>query len=166
MRYIRVLEPAAVFREMAEDDVWADDAVHPTAAAYRQIAVSTARMAEGALSVPISSGKRQRTDDTSDAEGETSQRGGGWQPLGGGRYLRYDSQDGDGGGNSGGSGSGDSAAGRRSGSRQEVEVIDEYGGGGSGGGGVGGYGGSWPRGRAWNHRGRGYGGGGRRPRRM
>jgi hypothetical protein len=116
--------------------------------------------------MPTGTGKRQRTADSSEVDGEAGQRGGGWQPLGGGRYLRYDSRDGDGG--SGGNSSGNSGEGsrRRSSSRPEVEVLDEYGGGCSSGGGVGGYGGGWPRGRAWPHRGRGNGGGGRRPKRM
>jgi hypothetical protein len=30
MRYIRVLEPAAVFRDMVDGEVWGEDAVHPT----------------------------------------------------------------------------------------------------------------------------------------
>jgi hypothetical protein len=109
MRYIRVLEPAAVFREMSEEDVRGDDAVHPTAAAYRQVATSSIRLAEGALSLPIGASKRQRPAEASDdGDGETSQRGGGWQPLGGG-YLRYENRD-----SSGGSGGGrDESSSRR-----------------------------------------------------
>jgi hypothetical protein len=168
-RYIRVLEPAAVFREMADEDVWGDDAVHPSAAAYRQLAMSSARLAEGALSMPIGTSKRQRTADASDeGDGEASQRGGGWRPLGGGRYLRYENRDGDGGGDRGEASGVNTAAGRRY--RQEVEVIGEYGGGSGGGGGSGSYsgggGGGGQRGRPWNSGGRGYGGGGRRPRRL
>jgi hypothetical protein len=82
MRYIRVLEPAAVFRDMADGEVWGDDAVHPTAAAYRELATSSKRLADGALSLPIGASKRQwPTEAAKDLEREDSQRGGGLQPL-------------------------------------------------------------------------------------
>jgi hypothetical protein len=90
MRYVRVLEPAAVFRDMVDGEVWGEDAVHPTAAAYRELAISSTRLAEGALSLPIGGGKRQRsTEAAEDPDREDSQRGSGWQPLGGVRYLRH-----------------------------------------------------------------------------
>jgi hypothetical protein len=162
MRYIRVLEPAAVFRDMVDGEVWGEDAVHPTAAAYREIAISTVRLSEGALCLPIGGGKRQRPAEAAEEPREDSQRGGGWQPLGGGCYLRYEDRD-------GGGGSRDGSNIRRN--VQDVEVIGEYGGGGGGqGGGSDGYRGGGggqrggQRGRPWNG-GRGYGGGGRRPRR-
>jgi hypothetical protein len=165
MRYIRVLEPAAIFRDVIDGDVWGDDAVHPTAAAYREMAASIIRLAEGALGLPIGGGKRQRPAENPGEPREEDQRGGGWQPLGGGRYLRYEDRDGGGGG---GRAREDS---NTRGRRQEVEVLGEYGGDGSGqGGGPDGYqgGGGGQRGgqrsRPWNG-GRGYGGGGRRPRR-
>jgi translation initiation factor IF-2 len=151
---------------MVDGEVWGEDAVHPTAAAYREMAVSTVRLAEGALCLPIGGGKRQRPVETSGEPREDGQRGGGWQPLGGGRYLRYEDRDGGG----GGGGSREDLNSRRM--RQDVEVIGEYGGGGGGqGGGSDGYqgGGGGQRGgqrsRPWNG-GRGYGGGGRQPRRV
>jgi hypothetical protein len=126
MRYIKVLEPAAVLREMEMTDSWGDDAIHPSAAAYSRIAASVIRLGEGGISMPVGIKRPRSNSDAPEPSPDRRQRSSGWQPLGEGRFMRYSDQE------------CEASQSRRGVSAVEADEVDEHGGGRSSAGGGGG----------------------------
>jgi hypothetical protein len=98
MRYVKVLEPAAVLREMETADSWGDDPIHPTTAAYSRIATSIIRIGDSGTSTPVGSKRPRSNSDVPVLPTDRRRRGGGsdsggWQPLGEGRFMRYSNQE-------------------------------------------------------------------------